>query len=899
MSTNCILATLYRHSQQLANKTAMRDEYGQTLSYQALWLSSAPFAHFKATDVIAITGRKDIWQIVAMLAVWRSGSTFLLIPEDLPQSRRQQLLSLTTYELQSAVLKPRIDHLPTTALDFARPHCGYWVCSSGSTGEPKIIQGSYLGLSHVIAQQIQLFKLSPADNCVWALWPGFDASLSDIFVSLCAGACLFVLDHRHLATPEQFFSTLEQNAISYADLPPALLEHSMHLQAPASLRTIVTGGEVTSLQALQHWASRVTVFNVYGPSEASVCCTALNVNEALASSALIEGDIGRPLDGVELQLSDSNELKIGGSTLGIGYLDSKLTAARFTTDATGKRWYNSGDQVLNENGRWIFKGRTDRQIKLGGRLLCPEEVETLLAQVAGVKEVVVALTQGQLTAYLVRTASATNNDLSAHCCKRLPSWMVPSRWITVVSPFPRLDNGKIDYKKISVQPTKAPASWQPKTVEEKAITQAWRDALPNSHPRPDSHFFDDGGDSLAVLTLISSCRKLGIAIDAETVYKTPQLKELVKAAGITVHKRCISELKLDVDKLVLQLPQPTPASSGPKRSGVLVTGATGFLGIHLVEALLARGTAVTCLVRAGNGISPQRRLAQVANQFHCKLNWSVINVIAGDIELPYCGVDLATLGNINTVIHCAAAVSVCDGFQAMRNSNLIGCWNTLMMTKAIGAKFIQASTLSTQIMGDYRGEITESLSLMANTWLGGSYAQTKWQAEYLLSIAGPATVIRYGLLCPHQRRGIFPKQDWLAAFIRAAANAPHRMTLVEGKFDCTPVDIAVEKTMAIIDKSIAAEAATYVTIRGETMSKQALINTAEKFANKKRPLSNIEEATVNLAMNAPAYDAHTLFPIDGVQLNTSNSDQLFDLPSRPLRDDILPFYVKSALNQYV
>ncbi|HEX3526441.1 MAG TPA: alpha/beta fold hydrolase, partial [Thermoanaerobaculia bacterium] len=171
--------------------------------------------------------------------------------------------------------------------------------------------------------------------------------------------------------------------------------------------------------------------------------------------------IGSPVDGVEVWILDperrpvvsgeAGELWVGGAGLARGYhRRPDLTAERFQRVAAAgeRRLYRTGDRVRERPaGALDILGRLDRQIKLGGRRVEPEEVESVLAEIPGVTAAAVAprLAAGRagLAAWVRLEEGAAIEDIRQEAARRLPGFLLPASILPVVS-FPRTRAGKID-----------------------------------------------------------------------------------------------------------------------------------------------------------------------------------------------------------------------------------------------------------------------------------------------------------------------------------------------------------------------------------------------------------------------------------------------------------------------
>ncbi|MGX1805037.1 AMP-binding protein [Nocardia sp. NPDC055321] len=477
-------------------------------------------------DVVALHIGRGAWHVAAILATWRVRAAFLPLEPDTPSARVSQILdesccsAVLSIDIDhpestlpgdddphgiddaagaaglagddSSIARPNAHTLPTacathregpviraagaprairasggpprialTPVDPSQPaaadESAYIIYTSGSTGRPKGVRVAHTGLVPMLTAQIAMFELAPGMRALFTLSTAFDASISDIGTALLSGATLVI--PREPATPATLAELVRAHGVTHADLPPSLLAHVDPDSVPNTLRTIVIGGEVCAPAVVRAWAARVRLINVYGPTEATICTSMSHCGPEWTRPLL-----GNPLPHVEYALLDG-ELLIGGPALALGYVDRpELDRERFIT-RSGRRWYRTGDLVRHHpNGDWEFLGRADRQVKLNGRLVCPEEIEARLRDIPGITEAAVTTTDSPpaLTAH-IRTAdpASTPASIHAHLSRSLPAWMLPQ--VTLVDALSRNSTGKVDHH---------------------ALTHGARDAIAHDQPAP-------------------------------------------------------------------------------------------------------------------------------------------------------------------------------------------------------------------------------------------------------------------------------------------------------------------------------------------------------------------------------------------------------------------------------
>ena len=213
-----------------------------------------------------------------------------------------------------------------------------------------------------------------------------------MFIPLTSGGCLCLATKE--ATLDDINGVLDRLRVNVVMTTPTVLSFVDPAKIP-SLRTVCSGGEMLSVSVRDRvLGAGLTLGNIYGPTEAAVCCVFREVDPTLTDPAVI----GRPFGGNRVYILD-NELRmlpcgavgtlwIAGAQVSKGYLGRPdLTDAVFLPDpfVPGERMYNSGDLCAwIEGGMLKCYGRADQQVKIRGQRIEILEIETTMARVPGV-----------------------------------------------------------------------------------------------------------------------------------------------------------------------------------------------------------------------------------------------------------------------------------------------------------------------------------------------------------------------------------------------------------------------------------------------------------------------------------------------------------------------------------
>ncbi|MEO6193015.1 MAG: amino acid adenylation domain-containing protein [Thermoanaerobaculia bacterium] len=413
----------------------------------------------------------------------------------------------------------------------------YVIYTSGSTGRPKGVLLAHRGFAALAEAHVRLFAIGPESRVLQFASPSFDASVSEIWSALIAGATLVLGRREDLLPGPALLATLRERGITHVTLPPtalAVMPDGASEALPA-LRCLIVAGEACPADLVQRWAAGRRFLNAYGPTEATVCATAAVVSGSGDIGEDGRTPIGRPVAdsrvqvlGRHLELSPRGvpgELYLGGDGLARGYLGRPdLTARAFLPDPSaaevGGRLYRTGDLArFRPDGQLEFLGRADRQVKVRGFRIEPDEIDALLLEHPGVREAaVVAYAAGpgdlRLAAYLApaEPGAPSVRELRAFLRERLPEHMVPAVFVFLPA-LPLSPHGKIDRRALPSPAPPAleePGPWRGATAPlapvEELLAGIWEEVLGRGEVGAGDDFFDLGGHSLLIGQVLARVR---------------------------------------------------------------------------------------------------------------------------------------------------------------------------------------------------------------------------------------------------------------------------------------------------------------------------------------------------------------------------------------------------------
>jgi amino acid adenylation domain-containing protein len=492
-------------------------------------------------DIIALSMKRSVEAVVAILAILESGAAYMPINPSYPVERIDYMLRHSgarcmidqTFYYQLEAAAPQ-ESDPANIPNLSPDAPCYVHYTSGTTGRPNGVLVSHRNILNTLHWFAATFKIEPGVHLMQLTDYTFDPSVEDIFGTLLNGASLFFAHKELVLDKQRFQSYIRRHQIQVIDYVPQVLDELLSEGEPlSSLRTVISGGMALDEAIKNRLLARgYTLYNNYGPTETSV-----DALYSKCSSAPVS--LGGPIANTHVYILDRHgrpvpigvpgELIIQGPGVATGYLNNpQLTSERFLKDllyqppldkpfysAFSKRlaaggFFKTGDRVRRLDGGNIqYLGRIDRQIKVRGYRIELEEIETLIHQFPGVREATVVFHQEEgsphiLCAYIAASKKIDKDRIKEYLSGKLPNYMVPGHYIQLAQ-IPKSPSGKIDTLKLPspVLLNQEEPKYKPVNPYEKQIATIWQKTLNLSQIGRKDNFFDIGGNSLTILRVHS------------------------------------------------------------------------------------------------------------------------------------------------------------------------------------------------------------------------------------------------------------------------------------------------------------------------------------------------------------------------------------------------------------
>ncbi|EHA1743124.1 amino acid adenylation domain-containing protein [Salmonella enterica subsp. enterica serovar Javiana] len=478
-------------------------------------------AGLRTGQVVAIDLSKGWKQVVAVLAILRSGGIYLPLERRWPWKRITSILEdAVVYGVISDRERPQSegrghwwnydDPLPAPATIppavLVPAHAtAYLIYTSGSTGTPKGVAISHYSALNTIMDINRRFNIHREDRILGVSSLAFDLSVYDIFGTLSCGAQLLLPEPESHLTPADLAKFARQKKVTVWNSVPALFQLQVDYAClnettlPDTLRLVMLSGDWIGW-GLTVSARRLNpglpVISLGGATEASIWSCYYPVGDVLKDWRSVP--YGYSLNQQSLHVLDNRlndcpdevvgDLYIGGVGLAQGYWNDPLRSATsfIIHPISGQRLYHTGDRArYRGNGLVEFLGRADRQLKVGGYRIEPAEIEVALLAHPGISRcAVLSLARGQnsspqLVAFLCMPAAtrihqAEREHWAGLVRESLPEYMIPACFI-VLPQFPLTANGKIDYRQLTEIAHRQSDASQPVPLKSADSATGWLD----------------------------------------------------------------------------------------------------------------------------------------------------------------------------------------------------------------------------------------------------------------------------------------------------------------------------------------------------------------------------------------------------------------------------------------
>ncbi len=575
---------------------------------------------------------------------------------------------------------------------------------------------------------------------------------------------------------------------------------AIHKKFGGKLRKLIVGGAPLRDEVAETLQSvGFEVYQGYGMTETA---PVISTNSKAHGNRI--GSVGQIIPETEVRIKDG-EIQVKGPSVMLGYYKNpEATAEAFDGD-----WLRSGDLGrIDEDGFLYITGRKKNLIILdNGKNIYPEELEEYLNAIPCVKESMVYERKGKICAMLQLNASS-EKDKAREEIRRLNANMPTYKKINGVTfrvkDFPKTTTMKIKrnevMKEIELSEEKHSEYKAPQNEQQKRICTVFETVLGKSIIGITDDFFEEGGDSLKAL---EAAAELGIQAQEIYDYSTPEKL----SASLNDTTKFVSEKVENINSIISETYSENK-SAAPKH--VLLTGATGYLGSHILRELLLHKMNVVCLAR-----NPAKLESILKFYFPRDYKLMKYQALIGDIEKEHLGLEDKTYKKlcsyVDTVIHTAANVHHTGHYEDFERSNVLGTQHVIDFCKDSGAFLHHTSTASVSGAGtvkqtDPQAIFSESVLDIGQHYQENVYIHSKYRAEEKVILARQdglrTNIYRIGNLTWRFKDGLFQKNSDDNGFVRRCRGlmkvGVYCSELDVFPIDFTPVDLCASAYVKLV-----------------------------------------------------------------------------------------------------
>ena len=708
--------------------------------------------------------------------------------------------------------------------------------TSGTTGRPKGVMLEHRNLVNFCAWYRSHYDLTP-ESVVGAYASfGFDADMMDLYPALTTGAAVYIIPEDLRLDLNALDKSFAEYGVTHLFMTTQMGRMFAENMKGESLSHLSVGGETLApLTPPEGFA----LWNGYGPTECTIFSTIRRIDRLYYRNPIggalwnyrlyVVGKNGRRLPAGAL-----GELWIAGAGVGRGYLDLPEQTKKvfienpFDGSPAYGRVYRTGDIVRRlENGDIDFIGRNDGQVKIRGFRIELSEVESVIREYPGIKNVTIQAFDDKafggkfLAAYVVSNEPVDFGAVGEFIKSKKPPYMVPAAFMQL-DEIPLTQNQKVNRRALPepVRNAEKAVKSEPETALERELCGVFANILGMESVGATDNFFSLGGTSISAAKVAMFAAGKNYPVVYKDVFDHPTARELaqkITEAGADKSESAHPQtngpeetaeeaLKDNCEQTVNEIADVRPLGR------TLLTGATGFLGSHLLKELLNNNVETVVLSRGNEALDAETRLsAMMAYYFDEPVDdelGKLLTVIDGDITNDNLK-ELLAGQQIDTIINSAACVKHFAADDIIERINVGGVRNLIEVAKEHQARLIQISTLS--VAGEnIDGKFPPTFRMKENQLYFGQdisnqYVHSKFGAEQaIVDAIGEgldAKMIRVGNLMGRQSDGEFQINSITNSFIKSLrayeALGYFPVSACDSTVDFSPIDMVAKAVVLL------------------------------------------------------------------------------------------------------
>ena len=823
-------------------------------------------------DKVMFVLKRESNVFTSILGILKSGACFIPIDSDYPANRIEHVLAdseskfiiyddivdikginLSLYEDKLVHVDDLLkeENTDNPNVEVAPNNLAYMIYTSGSTGLPKGVMIEHRNFANFITPDPansychELVTNAEKENykILAMVTVAFDTFLDETLMPMLNGVPIVFANDNQYKDSLSLIDLIKNTGANVFDGTPSRLLQYLEIDILkdllADFKIFVVGGEgfPKHLYDILSKVSDGKIINSYGPTEITIACNDRIIDQPNVVS------VGGPMFNVyeEIMDLDANplpqhvmgELYVAGNGVSRSYYNRHEKNAESFKTINGVRFYRTGDLAKwDDNGEVEILGRLDDQIKLRGLRIEIGEIESAIKEFEGIKSLAVVVKKikgnDHLCAYFTVYDEYKNDEenysididaLKEHLNNKLTYYMVPTVYMEL-DKMPQTLNGKTDLRNLP-EPVLITEYVSPENDVEAFFADTFAKILDLDKVGVTDNFFEMGGTSLLVTKITIAALNRDYNITYGDVFDNPTPRKLSEFI-LTDENSDIAlgeEFNYDYTEINKLLEKNTldnfiNGETENDLGDILLTGATGFLGIHILKELLenVKGN-IYCLVRSKGNLSSEDRLKSLlyyyfSNNYEELFN-EKLHVIDGDIT-NYTDFEKLISYDIDTIFNCAANVKHFSSGTDIEDINLGGVINGLKFARIKNAKYVQVSTYSVagESINNFPPEdhLFNERDLFIGQSIDNQYIKSKFLAERAVLEAAveddlTVKIMRVGNLMARSKDGEFQINfvsngfvNQIKAFV-TIGKIPYSM--LSDADELSPIDVVAESIVQL------------------------------------------------------------------------------------------------------
>ena len=768
-----------------------------------------------AGDIVCLAFADSIEFVASILATQKLGVCYIPIDVNYPNERIEYIANNSQAKLilthpntlksvkidKDTVLRISLDDFDyqkedIVNIDYAlkEDDLAYIIYTSGSTGNPKGVKICHKSLTNYIRWAIKQYVHGEETNFPLFSSVSFDLTVTSIYTPLCSGNSIYIYQNENAQLLLE--EIIKDNHVQIIKMTPGHFTLLQDLDLSNSIVSkFILGGDILTKEMCEKITSMfshpIHIYNEYGPTEATVGCM---IYEYRTEDTYTSVPIGYPIDNTQILLLNQDlelvplghigEMYISGDCLALGYTDEQKTLDKFMDNPfyPGQKIYKTGDlAILHSDGIMEYLGRSDFQVKLNGYRIELGEIQSDLLTHPDIKDVYIALITVDehkfLCAYYVSDKEI--EDLSSFLKQTLPSYMIPTYFIKL-DKIPLTINGKVDKSALLLPKKNRNKYVKPQNKLEETLQEIFTELLEQKDKiSVEDNFFDYYVDSLLLIKAQSLLYNKGISINIQDFYDYPTIRKLSDFLLVAQAKETSS--LLEKMPIVKEIRKPIEINKEFKR--IILFGATGFLGIHILYYLLVNTSCkIFCVIRKKDLIDPLARFIKKFNFYFPDVDIDQylyrIKVVEGNLLDDHFGIDKDLYNRLGTTCDCvidtAALVKHYGNYEVFNKTNVNSTKKMIAFCKEFKMPLHYVSTMSVSGNGLVKTppsmEFTEDDLYIGQNYKKNVYVRSKFEAEKAVIEACKeegfvASIYRLGTITNRYEDGMFQENFSENAFL--------------------------------------------------------------------------------------------------------------------------------------